>query len=212
MAHAYIYVEENRYPAVNSENTIFMKRTGDDFILHGLFVDDIKSVPTKKALLDEFIAKYSKEFEITGGQLMTRYLGSSVDQDNHCISLDQYITETIEEYQKFISKALRPKLTPMQPGNVLEPEETPLVHDPKKKSIYRSIVARLQYAAAWVQFDISYTTAQLALFCASAGPKHWAALHHFIEYLSKHPSLKLEYLRITSTPKGLDGFCDAAGS
>jgi hypothetical protein len=176
-----------------------------------LFVDDIKSVPTKKALLDEFIAKYSKEFEITGGQLMTRFLGLSVEQDNHCISLhlDQYIRETIEEYQKFIGKALRPKLTPMQPGNVLEPEGTPLVPDPKRQSIYRSIVARLQYAATWVRFDISYTVAQLARFCASAGPKHWAALHHVIEYLSKYPSLKLEYRRITSGPKGLDGFCDA---
>jgi hypothetical protein len=56
-------MEENGYPAVNKEETIFMKRTGDDFIIHGLFVDDIKSVQTKKALLDEFIAKYSKEFE-----------------------------------------------------------------------------------------------------------------------------------------------------
>jgi hypothetical protein len=52
------WMEENGYPAVNSEKTILMKRTGD-----GLFVDDIKSVPTKKALLDEFIAKYSKEFK-----------------------------------------------------------------------------------------------------------------------------------------------------
>ena len=97
----------------------------------------------------------------------------------------------------------------MQPGNVLEPEGTPLVPDPKRQSIYRSIVARLQYAATWVRFDISYTVAQLARFCASAGPKHWAALHHVIEYLSKYPSLKLEYRRITSGPKGLDGFCDA---
>jgi hypothetical protein len=66
----------------------------------------MKLVPTKKALLDEFIAKYSKEFEITGGQLMTRFLGLWVEQDNHCISLylDQYITKTIEEYQKFTSK------------------------------------------------------------------------------------------------------------
>jgi hypothetical protein len=52
---------------------------------------------------------------------MTGFLGLSIEQENHCISLhlDQYITETIEEYQKFIGKALRPKLTPMQPGNVL---------------------------------------------------------------------------------------------
>ena len=102
------WMEENGYPAVNSEKKIFMKRTGDDFIIHGLFVDDIKSVTTKKALLDEFLAKYSKEFEITGGQLMTQFLGLSVEQTNHCIALhlNPYILETIEEYQKFTEKAL----------------------------------------------------------------------------------------------------------
>jgi hypothetical protein len=36
------WMEENGYPAVNSEKTIFMKRTGDDFFIHGLFVDDIR--------------------------------------------------------------------------------------------------------------------------------------------------------------------------
>jgi len=41
-------MEANGYPAVNSEKTIFMKRVKDDFIIHGLFVDDInsKSVPS----------------------------------------------------------------------------------------------------------------------------------------------------------------------
>jgi hypothetical protein len=44
--HISTCMEENGYPAVKSEKTIFMKRTGDDFIIHGLLVDDIKSIPT----------------------------------------------------------------------------------------------------------------------------------------------------------------------
>ena len=51
------WMEDNGYPAVNSEKTIFMKRQDDEFIIHGLFVDDIKSVPTSKKLLDEFLDK-----------------------------------------------------------------------------------------------------------------------------------------------------------
>jgi len=104
---------------------------------------------------------------------------------------------------------LRPKLTPMQPGNVLQPEDSPLVPDKKRQAIYRSMVARLQYAATWVRFDISFAVAQLARFCASAGPSHWAALHHVMEYLTKHPSLKLEYHKRPSKPTGLDGYCDS---
>jgi hypothetical protein len=52
-------------------------------------------------------------------------------------------------------------------------------------------VAKVQFAAYWSRFDISYTAAQLARFCASAGPSHWAALTHLIGYLIHRPSLKI---------------------
>jgi hypothetical protein len=81
------WMEDNGDPAVNSEKTIFMKRAGDDFIIHGLFVDDIMAAPTKKTLMDEFIEKYSKDFEITGGRLMEKFIGLSVEQDASAIAL-----------------------------------------------------------------------------------------------------------------------------
>jgi hypothetical protein len=59
--------ENNGFPAVNIEKTIFMERAGDDFIIHELFIDDIKTAPTKNALMDEFLEKYSKDSEIMGG-------------------------------------------------------------------------------------------------------------------------------------------------
>jgi hypothetical protein len=41
---------------------------------------------------------------------MKQFLGLSVEQTNHCISLHHgpYNVETIEEYQKIIGKAIRP--------------------------------------------------------------------------------------------------------
>ena len=48
------WMETNEYLPANSEKTVFIKRSGDDFIIHGLFVDDIKSIPTKQWLMDEF--------------------------------------------------------------------------------------------------------------------------------------------------------------
>ena len=35
-------MNEHGYAAVNSEQTIFMKWVGQDFIIHGLFVDDMQ--------------------------------------------------------------------------------------------------------------------------------------------------------------------------
>ena len=142
---------------------------------------------------------------------MTSFIGLQVEQTKSKISLhlDHYVQETLEEYQKHIKRSLRPKLTPMQPGNVLSVKDSPEVPDKKAQTFYRSMVARLQFAATWVRFDISFAVGQLARFCVSAGPPHWAALHHLMEYLTKFSSFRLDYRKHPSSVIGLDGFCDA---
>jgi hypothetical protein len=102
------WMEDNGYPSVNSEKTIFMKRVktifmqrvDNDFMLHGPFEDDIKSIPTKKSLMTEFLDKYSRAFQITGGKMMDRFIGLSVEPEkNHtALHLDQYIAETLDAF------------------------------------------------------------------------------------------------------------------
>ena len=135
-----------------------MKRAGDDFINHGLFIDDIMTAPTKKALINEFIAKYSKDFEITGGRLMEKCIGLSVEPNASGIAvhLDQYIKEAIDQHESFVKKSLRPKFTPMQPGNNPSASDSPITPVPRLQTHYRSMVAILQFAATWARFDIAY--------------------------------------------------------
>ena len=47
-----------------------MKRKGSDYIIHGLFVDDMMHIYTSDEMKDEFLALYKKDFEITGGGKM----------------------------------------------------------------------------------------------------------------------------------------------
>ena len=61
--------------AVNNENTMFMRWDGDDFILHGTFVDDFATIPTSDKLKEEFKRLYSADFEVTGGGLMESFRG-----------------------------------------------------------------------------------------------------------------------------------------
>jgi hypothetical protein len=61
------WMEQQGYPVVNSEKTIFMKHEGADFIIHRLFLDHMMHVPTCDKLRDEFFELYKKDFEITGG-------------------------------------------------------------------------------------------------------------------------------------------------
>ena len=62
------------YAAVNSEETIFMKWVGKDFIIHGLFVDNMEHSSMSQALMDEFMKAYSHDFEITRGEAMCSFL------------------------------------------------------------------------------------------------------------------------------------------
>ena len=92
---------------------------------------------------------------------------------------------------------------------MLQTNDCPETPDPPKEKQYRSMVAKIQFAAhsSWIRFDISYAAAQLARFCASAGPSHWAALTHLMGYLVHRPSFKLTYLK--DSDGGLDGYTDS---
>jgi hypothetical protein len=68
----------------------------------------------------------------------------------------------------------------MNPGVALRPEDCPAIPDPHKQKFYRLFVAKLQFAATWIRFDVAYPVSQLALFCASAGTQQWSALHHLM--------------------------------
>jgi hypothetical protein len=86
---------------------------------------------------------------------------------------------------------------------VLDKNNCPILPDPRKQKFYRSIVAKLQFAATWIRFDISFAEAQLAWFCASAGKTHWAV------YLEVHPSFKLTYRKRSALSNGLTCFADS---
>ncbi len=83
-----------------------MKWVGGDFIMHGLFVDDMMHAPTCDKLWDEFLEPYSMDFEITGGGIMECFLVMEVKQSDGEIRLhlDKYLLETLDEYTELIKK------------------------------------------------------------------------------------------------------------
>ncbi len=115
---------------------------------------------------DEFLALY-KDFVITGGTKMETFLGIVVEQSNKSIKIHlyNYVKDVVAEYAKYIKKALRPKKVPIYPGVAFKAEDVP---DPLKQKYYHSFVAKLQFTATWIRFDISFAVSRLARFCASA--------------------------------------------
>jgi hypothetical protein len=94
-------------------------------------------------------------------------------------------------------------------GVAFKAQDVTELPNPLKQKYYCSFVAKLQFEATRIRFDISFTVSQLARFCASAGTAQWAALHHLMEYLSYHSSFKVIYSRGMKLVDLLSGYADA---
>ncbi len=97
-------MEKNRYSAVNSEKTLFMKRKGDKYTIHGLFVDDMMHIYSCDAMNDDIYASYKKDFDIISGTKMETFLGMVVEQsgDSIKIHLDNYVIDVVAENATYI--------------------------------------------------------------------------------------------------------------
>jgi hypothetical protein len=51
-------MEDRGYKAVNSKKTIFMNHENGDWIMHGLFVDDMVHASASKKVELDFISEY----------------------------------------------------------------------------------------------------------------------------------------------------------
>ena len=62
-------------------------------------------------MLKEFFELYAKDFSLSGGELMTSFLGMEVEQEDGCIKLhlDTYVQEMLNEYTNHIKQELKPK-------------------------------------------------------------------------------------------------------
>ena len=54
--HISTWMKNNGYLAVNSKKTSFMKLKGDEYIIYGLFIDDMMYIYSCDAIKDEFLA------------------------------------------------------------------------------------------------------------------------------------------------------------
>jgi hypothetical protein len=90
-------MEDHGYLAVKSEKTMVMKLGGKDWIMHGLFVDNMIHASTSDALLNQFISEYQADFDIMLEDVMSFFLGMEIEHNKRdpTIHLDTYIQESL---------------------------------------------------------------------------------------------------------------------
>ena len=104
---------------------MFMNREGDEWIMHGLFVDDMTHATTNDELRDQFIREYKADFNITLEDVLSSFLRMEIEHNKKdlVIHLDTYVQETLTEYKAAVSTFLKPKKVPVQPGIMLEQDD-----------------------------------------------------------------------------------------
>ncbi len=145
-----------------------MKRIGDNWIMHCLYVDDMIHASTSGEMKQQFINLHtwvlSWDFNITLEEAMSYFLGVEIEQGLKGIDLrlDAYIQETIDGYRTHFKRLLEPKRVQMQPGVVLDGRDCLEIPDPSEQKIYTSLIAKLRFASTWVQCDTAFATSQWA--------------------------------------------------
>jgi hypothetical protein len=175
-------------------------------------------IGTKNKIKHEFIEKYSKDFDITGGGFIKTFLG----MDNRSIKMHLDYNFLIEYtgyndpsvFQCRLESSSDQRIDPL--SRTHPNKSFTALPDPAKlgHTLYRSlqVVAKLQFASSWIRFDISMLLQQLARFCASAGSgsesgsPHWAALHHLTR-MEGLPSFNLPSRSRTTTASRTSRTC-----
>jgi hypothetical protein len=89
---------------------------------------------------------------------METFLGIAVQQDEASIKLhlDLSNQETLAKYNEYIKKTLCTKRLPISPGVILSNKGCPEILDQRKQPFCRSSVAKVQFTASLIDFDIAF--------------------------------------------------------
>ncbi len=94
---------------------------------------------------------------------METFLGIVVVQEDKFtkIHLDHYVKEVITEYSDNIKQVAATEEGTDISWCIIKAEEVQELPYPLKQKHYHSFVAKLQFAATWIQFDISFAVSNL---------------------------------------------------
>ena len=153
-----------------------------------LHVDDF-AVVAPQAWGDEFVAEYSKHFDVDDLGLLSRWMGMEVTWAPEGL----YLTH-IRQIEKMVHRA---QLADSRNVQVPLPHErmtsdmcckTDADRQFMKGKNYRQYVGALNYMSSQgVRADIAFAVSELSRYNDCAGPGHWEHLVRVLHYLRKHP-------------------------
>ncbi|KAM1665198.1 hypothetical protein ACFXTN_040610 [Malus domestica] len=204
-------VKEHGFTENPSDNCIYLRFNGSNFIILVLYVDDILLATNCHSLLDDTKTFLQKHFEMKDMGEATYVLGIEIKRDRRrgLLGLSQkaYIEKML---RRFNMSSCGTTEMPISKGDKLSKLQCPQT-DLERKAMddkpYASLVGSLMYAQVCTRPDLAFTISVLGRFQSNAGEAHWNATKRVLRYLQRTKDHMLVYKRIESLV--LEGYSDS---
>ena len=194
---------------------IFIRRTGESFVIVGTHVDDNMVAATSVALRDEFLREIGDLYTITTVIDPTMFLGITISRDRERntleISQPQYIQSLLEKHDI----PLVEKNPPSTPMVCIDTDPTsPVIPSPylpiSAITTYQSRIGGLLYLAIMTRPDILYAVITLSQHTQSPTEHDMAAVERLLRYVAGTIDLTMKYNKSTSSDLQLSAYADAS--
>nr|GFA16495.1 putative ribonuclease H-like domain-containing protein [Tanacetum cinerariifolium] len=182
------YLLKNGFQRGTIDQTLFIRRQKEDFILVQVSVDDIIFGSSNPQLCREFKALMHEKFQMSAMGELNFFLGLQVLQkkDGIFLSQDKYIGDILK---KFGFSDVRSSNTPIDKENPCEKDGT---GKDVELHLYRSMIGYLMYLTA-SRPDIMFAVCACARHQVTPIESHLHAVKRIFRYLKGHPKLGLWY-------------------
>jgi len=195
------------YARLRSDPCVYIWRTGEDFAIITVWVDDLLIFATTIRLRDKARADINQEWEATDLGEPTKIVGIEISYTLDAITICQ---------SKYVESILRKEKmdkcnsvsTPLDPNVPLEPN--PEGNDGDRSNSFARLLGELQFLANATRPDIAYAVNRLASYTDNPSFQHVCALKHVLRYLSGTRSLGIIYKALPPQPDFFYGYADAA--
>jgi hypothetical protein len=180
-----------------SDQCIYLKTSGSNFIILVLYVDDILLASSCINLLNETRLMLSSHFDMKDLGDASVVLGIQIfrDRSRGILGLSQkgYIEKILK---RFNMHSCSPCTTPVQKGdklsNSLCPQNDKEIVEMEKVP-YASAVGSLMYAQVCTRPDIAFAVNALGRYLSNPGLGHWKAVKKVLRYLQGTKDYMLTY-------------------
>ena len=203
---------------LQSEPTLYIRKQDSNFLLLGVYVDDLPIVGTSRHDILQFVKELQTSFPTKHLGELEYFLGLEVKCNRNTrilsISQNKLVDGILQKFDMMDCSSIATPLTIPCHLSSSDSPSTPEEVAFMKNIPYRQILGSLRYLVSCTRPDLSFSTGFLSRFMEHPGPRHWEALKRVLRYLKYTRDMTLSYKALPAFSKGgmvapLHGWTDA---